>query len=371
MVRRTLRTVHRWVGLVLVIPLFVQGATGAILAAEPWLPSTSATLRTGTPQPASAIVAAARQAAGPDSRALRYSPAAPGQPAQVQVTAPGGSPRTLLIDPVNLGVLGEAGQSWSWIRSLHVQFLAPAYGGRSIGGWSGLGLVVLLVSGIPIWWPAPGGWRAAITASWRASGVRFHRRLHGAVGVWTVAVLLVLVVTGVALAFPQTTRGLMGLSPGLPPGAPQAVRGGRPPSASAPVPDIDRIITSATAVVPDGRIRTVMLPSSAADAARVFMLHAGASGITAGVTVQVNGAGQVLAVQDARIQPAADRVFRWMHDLHEGEGLGPVWRLLTVIGGLSLPVLGITGPAMWWLRRRARRRLDEARRAALEQAARP
>lgn len=368
MIRRTLRTVHRWLGLVLVIPLAIQGLTGAILAAEPWLPESSPAVQAGTPQPASAVIAAVREVAGPGSRITRYSPAPPGEAAQVQVAAAGGAPRTLLIDPVSLEVLGEAQQSWGWIRSLHVQFLAPAYGGRGIGGWSGAGLLVLLISGVPIWWPAAGAWRAGFTVPWRATGLRFHRRLHGAVGIWSVAVLLVLAFTGVVLAFPQTSRGLMGLPPG---GPPQGMRAARGPSGPTAAPDVDRIIVAATTAVPDARIRTVMLPASVAEAARVFMLHAGATGIAGAVNVQVNGAGQVVSIQDGRTQPAADRAYRWMHDLHEGAGLGPMWRLLAVIGGLALPVFAVTGPAMWWLRRRARRRLDGVRRAALEQAVGP
>jgi uncharacterized iron-regulated membrane protein len=368
---RTLRLLHRWIGLVIALPMVVQGVTGTILALEPWLPDAAADVTPGTPQPASAIVATARAAVGPDARVLRYVPSAgPDQAAHVQVVQgkqAGGdaSPQVLLIDPVDLDVLGIQSEGMiAWVRSLHVQLLAPNYGGRSIGGWFGIGLVLLLVTGVPIWWPGPGGWRAAVTIAWRARGVRFHRRLHGAIGIWTVAVLLVVSVTGVVMAFPRTSRGLLGLEGG---GPPRAMRGPSSSAANAVEPDLDRAIALAQQAVPDARLRVVMMPSAPGEAIRLFLMHAGAEGATGSVSVQVDPAGKrVLSMQDAYTQPVADRTYRWMHDLHTATALGPPWRLVSVLSGLSLPVFAVTGPAMWWLRRRNRRRLDSARQAALQ-----
>lgn len=359
--RGALRLAHRWIGLALALPLALQGLTGGVLALEPWLPEVGPALSAGAPQPAAATVAAAVQAAGPAARAQRYVPPRPGTPAEVQVRAPDAPPRTLLVDPVDLRVVGQASSAWAWLRSLHVQFLVPDWGGRSLGGWFGLGLVLLLVSGIPIWWPRPGGWGAAVTVAWRARGMRFHRSLHGAVGIWTVGVLLVLAVTGVALAFPRTSRGLLGLEGGGPPRA-MRVAG---PAATAP-PDLDRALALAMQAAPDASLRAVFLPAAPGEAIRVFLLAPRGEGATGSIAVQVApDASRVLAVQDARAQPAADRTYRWMHDLHEGAGLGPVWRALAVLGGAALPLFAITGPLLWWLRRRNRRRLDTARAAAL------
>lgn len=361
MALRSLRVLHRWIGLVVAVPLAVQGLTGALLTLEPWLGEPAPVVQPGPSQPASAIVATARMAVGPEGRVLRYTPAEPEHAAQVQVAGAHGSPYVLLIDPVDLDLIGDQGDgAWAWLRSLHVQFLAPAYGGRSIVGWFGLGLVLLLVSGIPIWWPGPGGWHAAFTIARTARGVRFHRRLHGAVGIWTAAVLLTMGITGSALAFPRTVRALLGLEGG---GPPRAIR--VPGGTAGAEPDLDRVLALAQTAAPQARVRVVMLPSMPGEAVRVFLQHAGTEGAAGSVAVQVDGAGQrILAVQDARAQPPADRAWRWMHDLHEGLALGTPWRLLAALAGLSLPLFAVTGPLMWWLRRRNRRRLDTARQAA-------
>ncbi|MBN8904295.1 MAG: PepSY domain-containing protein [Rhodospirillales bacterium] len=201
--------------------------------------------------------------------------------------------------------------------------------------------------------------------AWRARGVRFHRSLHGAAGIWTVAILLVLAATGVVLAFPRTSRGLLGLEGG---GPPRAMRIAGP--AAVTTPDLDRALALARAAAPGAHLRAAFLPATPGEAIRVFLLAEGGEGAASAIAVQVApDAGRVLAVQDARRQPPADRAYRWMHDLHEGAGLGPLWRAASVIGGLALPLFAVTGPLLWWLRRRNRRRLDHVRAAALQRGA--
>ena len=99
-----------------------------------------------------------------------------------------------------------------WMRRLHTDFLLPEFGGRSIVGWVGVGLLLLAIIGIPVWWPAQGEWRRSFTLSTSAQGYRFHRRLHGAVGIWTVAFLLVSSTTGALLGFPRTVRSVLGIA---------------------------------------------------------------------------------------------------------------------------------------------------------------
>jgi uncharacterized iron-regulated membrane protein len=52
--------------------------------------------------------------------------------------------------------------------------------------------------------------------------------------------------------------------------------------------------------------------------------------------------------------PAAERALRWAHDLHFGQAPGPLWRALTIVTGLLLPIFAITGGGMWLCRRRRR-----------------
>jgi uncharacterized iron-regulated membrane protein len=185
-----------------------------------------------------------------------------------------------------------------------------------------------------------------------ARGVRLQRRLHGAAGIYTLVMLLVLSGTGAALAFPATVRAWMGLPAGGPPRMPRSAA-----DAGAPLPDLDRALALAQQAAPGTRLRMMAVPAAANEPVRLMLLRPGAEGAAGTVTVVADPAtGRVLSVQDPATGSAADRAWRWMHDLHEGAGLGPVWRILTVGGGLGLAILTVTGPFMWWLKRRQRKR---------------
>ena len=348
-----LRRLHRWLGLLLAVPLLIQGLSGAILALAPVLPNLAAVATAkGEPAGAGAIIAAA-QASRPGLRASRYLPAAaPGEAAQVRLVAasgPRGPGLDVRVDPVSLAVLdmGAGDRLIDWVKALHTNLLIEGRSGRSIIGWIGVGLLALAMIGVVLWWPQPGQWRAAVTADPRARGHVFHRRLHGMAGIWSLALLLATASTGVVLAFPLTMRGALGLTAADPRRPSQQV--------AAPAVDVDRAIGLARGAAPGLRVRAVLLPASDADPVRILLVPPDVDGAVVTVAVAVDAAAsRVLSVQDPRAMPAAELALRWVHDLHFGQALGPLWRALTIATGLVLPMFAITGGAMWLYRRQRR-----------------
>ena len=299
-------------------------------------------------------------------RVARYvAPERPGGVAQVvfaPVDNPRGPGRVLRLDPVTAAALGPvepAGGALGWIKRLHNNLLIPEWGGRQVAGWFGVGLLSLTLIGIPLWWPAPGQWRTGFTVPRRARRLRLHRALHGVAGAWLVLMLLATSVTGIVQGFPQTSRALLGLAPGGPP------RPGRPaPGAPLPRPDLDAAIRLAGAAVPGTVPRAILLPATEQEPIRLQMAPPGETGAVRTRTVAVDGAATRVVSAQTVLSPA-DMALRWAHDLHEGQGLGPAWRGLTVAVGLALTLFGATGGAVRLLRRRNRRRLDMVRRAAV------
>ena len=57
--------------------------------------------------------------------------------------------------------------------------------------------------------PRPGRWRAAFTVRKAARGARLHRELHGAVGIWSLAIFIVVTFSGVYIAFPRETAAVI------------------------------------------------------------------------------------------------------------------------------------------------------------------
>lgn len=329
-----LRKLHRWLGLLLALPVAMQGVSGAILALEPALTAWPLTANSGASGSVNAIVAAAAAGQPGELRPSRFTaPETPGAPARVTFVPRSGAPqsraKTVLVDPGSLAVLGEerAGKGLlGTIRLLHTNFLIPDRSGRSVTGWVGVGFLTLALLGTVLWWPRPGRWWAAFVVRPGASGWRLHRDLHGAAGAWTVLMLLAMASTGIALAFPQTFRAAMGLRPGGLAGVPALAAPGAPTA-----PDFDRAIRSAEAAASGAQVRTLFLPTKPTDALRIALTPDGAEGIARATTVFADPwSGEVLSVLPPASLPVMERAFRWVHDLHGCLGIGPLWRVLAV-----------------------------------------
>ena len=68
-------------------------------------------------------------------------------------------------------------------HQLHGNFLMGR-DGRTFVGWLGVAMLILGVTGLVLWWPKRGQWKYAFFVRRTATGLRFHRELHAATGIW-------------------------------------------------------------------------------------------------------------------------------------------------------------------------------------------
>ncbi|WP_377811575.1 PepSY-associated TM helix domain-containing protein (plasmid) [Azospirillum sp. A29] len=403
---RTLQNIHLWVGLILCLPLVVLGITGSILVVDEELRSLTgdAPVRelSGTPadgpmQPVSAILAAARAAAPAGTQpGFLVLPEEPGRPATVRLVAarsserggerpqgaPQGTPQgapapqggpvgMLSIDPVSLAVTGAnpAQASGGFLRTVHMlhgNLLIRDRSGRELVGWLGAAMLVLGVSGLVLWWPRPGRWKAAFTVKAGARGVRLHRDLHGAVGIWSLLVFLIVSFSGVYLAFPQTLGA--GMSSVLPARDLRAAVTVQPVKGATPI-DVDRAVALAREAMPEAALRSVSPPARPDQAYRIGLAPAGQAHGAPIATVFVDPwTAQVAEVRDPAAYSAGETLIAWQRPLHAGEGLGALWKWAVFLSGILPPLFAVTGTLMWWLKRKARRAKNAERAAALAAA---
>jgi len=364
-----LRLLHLWVGLILCVPLVAIGITGSVLVFEHELEALFAApppLRaTGGPErPVGEIVAAARAVAPAGLAAAAYiAPEEPGDVASVRFVVPGrqgpgGGGRVVLVDPSTLATHLVAEATPGLLRQiflLHANLLVPGRNGREIVGWFGVVMLVLGFSGLVLWWPRGGRWRAAVTVKRGARGYRLHRDLHGAVGIWSLVIFLVVSASGVYLALPQTTGGLVrAVLPARDLRASAQAMRVEPVRDAAPMP-LDEAIELARAAMPDAAIRLVSLPTRPEQPLRVSMGRGVPAHGAPGITVWIDPwARRVIEARDPRDYTAGETVLAWQHALHGGSGLGWGWKLAVFLSGLLPALFAVTGIWMWLLKRRAR-----------------
>lgn len=87
---------------------------------------------------------------------------------------------------------------YDWADNLHGSLLIGDTGDRLIEIAAGLGLLLVL-TGCYIWWPR-GNWRAALLPDLSARRRALWKNLHGAIGFWVSALLIVFLISGLSWA---------------------------------------------------------------------------------------------------------------------------------------------------------------------------
>jgi uncharacterized iron-regulated membrane protein len=375
MMRRAVAQLHLWIGLVLYLPLVMLGLTGSILVFEHELEAVFAPQRPpvadGEPRTIDEILAAAQQAAPPGFRPQSYvAPAEPVGLAAVRLTpsgragAAGPSNERVRIDVDPVLLQAYPNPETSFLRQvffLHSTLLLRNREGRQLIGWFGVAMLVMAISGLVNWWPRRGSWRAGFTVARGARGYRLYRDLHGAVGIWGLAVLVAVSFAGVYLSFPESVRSVVDLV--LPArdlrGVASAMRV-EPVQGSDPL-GIDAAVALARERMPDTAVQLVFLPARPDQPIRVVLRRAGEDRHGPPVTVLVDPwARRVVEVFDPRGFSPGETILAWQHALHAGEGFGPIWKMLVFLSGLLPLLFTVTGVLMWQLRRRRRQTVPAA-----------
>jgi uncharacterized iron-regulated membrane protein len=205
------RAIWRWhfyAGLIVAPFLLILSVTGAIYLFNDELDDAlHPALRFVEPRamtmPPSHLVRAAL-AAHPGTATRIDLPAVPERSALVFVTPATGDPVRVAVDPGTGRVLG----AFVYTHTL-VGIADTVHGSLMLGRWGGIAMelaacwaLVLVATGLYLWWPRGGRWRIAgmLYPRLSAGGRAFWRDLHATTGIWAVALIAFLILTGLPWA---------------------------------------------------------------------------------------------------------------------------------------------------------------------------
>lgn len=355
--RTLLLNTHLVVGLVAALPMICLGTTGAILVFEN--PISDALDRK------TAVVSHAAGASPLSLRALEdtFDLAHPGYHIVetdfgsddwhswviAAVPSDGKSEIDAIVDPYTGKTLGQPEQQslvMARVHGFHTHFLAGKLG-SAITGWSAVMLAFLALTGLILWWPAK-----ILTVRPGATGWRLAFDLHQMSGGLTWIFLLILAGSGIVVHWNGPAERLMekltGATP--PPAFPRSI----PECQGRPALDIDTLITVARAAVPGAHATVIQSGFDATRPARVILKYpedqtpAGRS-----LVFLAPCTARPKLVISSREQSAAYRWPRmWNREIHTGEVWGWPTRIVAALASLTLPLMAVTGPLMWWGRRR-------------------
>lgn len=354
---RLLFQLHLWIGLVLGVFFALISLSGSLLMLGPvtGLDTGKPAVRVpvaGPPLSLEELVARARRAAGaPSGLAAELTlPEAPDRPATVHFGGWNSPYPNVLLDPATGREVARYAQrmhpALAVLSDLHSRlFLARP--GRIAVGWLGVLMLGLGLSGLYLWWPGKTRWRQAFLVSGKARGLRLHRELHGAVGIWSLLLFLTITLTGVGMVFHQSARATL---------AAVSFSPNTPERDTSLIPDVPAGLKmmsgwQALALAEGGQARinptSVTLPVRAGQAIKVQL------GDWTGRTVFVDPYRAAL-VENPQPPSRVDELFMAMVTLHVGHGWGPLYWLLAFVTGFLPLLFFITGFFMWRTKRQNR-----------------
>jgi uncharacterized iron-regulated membrane protein len=230
-------------------------------------------------------------------------------------------------------------------RDLHVR-LASGDVGRNIMRWSGVALLVSLASGLYLWWPRK---RMRIRGGWRSVGFWFD--LHNSVGVFGLAPLLVLAVTGTVIGFEDQAAAMLGKHSGASEAGSRLSTDRPQPAPGAAAIGPDRALAIASAQIPGAIPYRVQMPQYGGTY-RVSLDErrdrvAGENNLV----VLDPYSGSVISSTRSSDLSSSERILATNEAIHTGEALGMPGRIAVWLTSVILPVQAISG-LLLWLRRR-------------------
>lgn len=353
--RRVLFQVHLWGSVLAGFYIVVVCVTGAVLVfgldlermAHPHLFTSGGQEQQTHP----ADVMESVRSSYPEWRVSYLEAPTTARPTYLAEAVGAGRVSAVFVDPAGAEVLGELPQRTHvrTLQAIHSDLLFGASGRAANGVGAGV-LLVLCISGMVIWWPGVSRLRRGLTIDLRRDWTRVIRDLHGAVGAWTVAFVLMWALTGIYFAFPsQFESAIDRISP---------IGVSQPPLSSPSGvgtelrPTWRELIDVAQTHAPVQFVARVVLPSSDQDAFHVMFSQVQPASTNAARLTSVyldQFTGELLRGPHAR-RTAGDRVVAWMEPLHAGTFAGSGVKVAWLILGLSPPLLYGTGFVMWFTR---------------------
>lgn len=325
-----LRKLHAWAGLALCLILAVLALSGSSLVFKPeWLRLTvpgADQVVAVTPQMAADALADAQAQFGAVRSVVFASP----DIGLHQVNPKDGGGGYLRPDGVAVQSWGKNDRVVDWLFDLH-HHLLNGETGQQVAGFTGLGALVLAITGLILWWPARRSFSWRITpgaGGGRAPWLSAHRN----VGVIAAPVILVILMTGAPVALGEQTGKLFGF-----------VRV-KPPKAQAGAPNWPVALANAQARFPDAALRSAALPTEPGKPITVRLRQPREWHVNGRTMVHLEPAtGRVLAVDDALKQAGLQQAYNAFWPVHASRVGGVVWKLTTLAGGLALLALSLYG----------------------------
>ncbi|KDN54849.1 peptidase [Flavobacterium seoulense] len=253
---------------------------------------------------------------------------------------------------------GESPDFFRWILNGHRALWLPYDIGRPIVGIAVLIFVVLIISGIVLWWPVK--WNKSIfdksfKIKWDASFKRVNYDLHNVFGFYSCIFLFFIAVTGLVWSFEWWSKSLYWVTSG---GTPLTENRESPKSdttnlATFHISTVDRVLKNLSKENPQASGIMINMPEKPSDAISAYVYkqkhtyynmdrYSFDQHTLKEISIKTPFSGKYVEAN------LPDKIRRMNYDIHVGSVLGLTGKFIAFFASLISASLPITGFIIWW-----------------------
>lgn len=215
--KKTLLFFHRWLGFISGLVVVIVSVTGCLFAFQDEIQDALyADYRKVEPQnkpyilPSQLTQIALKKY--PAAKTTYYGYYGEDRPAVVGLDIPKIGTRYLYINPYNGKILFSQDISKNFfiiVEYIHLYLLLPPKIGSVIVGTSVILFVIIMITGIILWWPKRKSDRKrSFTIKWGGRWRRVNYDLHNVLGFYASSIAFILAITGLSIAFQWVDKGI-------------------------------------------------------------------------------------------------------------------------------------------------------------------
>jgi len=208
--------IHRWLGFISGLVVFIVSITGCIFCFQDEIQDSIHSYRKVVIQnkpyidPSALKTIALSKYPGATANYIYYF--GNNRPAAVLANISQKQLTYIYLNPYTGQVLHTEGLKENFftvVEYIHLYLLLPAKAGQMVVGISVIIFVILLISGMILWWPKRKTDRKrSFTIKWGSRWRRFNYDLHNVLGFYTVSIALILAISGLSITFEWVSKGI-------------------------------------------------------------------------------------------------------------------------------------------------------------------
>jgi uncharacterized iron-regulated membrane protein len=349
--RRALFQIHLWLGVLLAVYVIIIGLSGSILVFQDEIRHASLE---HTPfdeahiAPIGTVIATA-QNSFPASKLTFITPPLKDSPQWgLYLTDDHGKDKTVYADAASGALIKQHGRLLiDTILDLHV-YLLMGRTGFIVNCIAGIGLLLLALTGVVLWWPGIKLWKRGFFVAFHHRWKRINFDTHSAIGIWTLFIVSWWGITAAYFLLPERVSAVVNVVSPL--------VGMKEPHAPEPPPGpvvahLEDILARQRTISP-GYLSGIALPEQPGGNVTLYVDRLSPGDFSHRDIDTFDGhTGQLLTIWHYGENHSLGDWFLWlMYPLHFGTLWGLPVKILWALLGFGLAVLSVTGLLMYWNR---------------------